>query len=512
MNSGRMSVLMTDFSTGKGCQVLVLDASDDFAGRVSDSLGKSAERAMQFSSITSIDGAINLLVSRHFDVVIVGQSLVGGIGMGGVKRLQAQFPKLPLIICSEIYDPELAGRSVMQGAQSFLTLDDLAGRSAARLIFQAIDRQHAEDDAMARLRELHETKTQFVTEASHELRTPLSIVREFVSLVNDEIVGPVNREQKNLLESALQNCDRLTGLIDKMLDLARIEAGKAGIKREKTDLMEVLKRCQSDFLPECHAKRLELNLQVAESIPAVFCDIGSIHNVLTHLMGNAIKFTEAGGRIAIGARREGRFVAAFVEDTGRGIPRAAHQKIFEAFAKVDAQYGPGEKGTGLGLTIAKQLVELNGGTISVESEPNQGSRFTFTLPVYETKPAHRVLVVDDDPGEIAIVKDDLGKSDLHLDVQSTTDGLESPIMAGQFNPRLVILDVDLVEIGGKNVLELLRQKMPNGGGKVLILSGNQAVPENIGENGADDFLAKPFTSQDLVRKVVSLLGIERRGR
>ncbi|MBA4386997.1 MAG: hypothetical protein C0404_03385 [Verrucomicrobia bacterium] len=488
-----------------GCEGIVADlAATDLAGL----WGKGFE----FSTVSSLDAAINVLATGSFDVVILGVSLAGGKGMPGLKRIQAQFLKLPVVLCAPEYDDGIAEAAVREGAQTFLALHDLRDPMAARLIRQAIDRQKAEENAVAKLRELNETKSQFVAEASHELRTPLSIVREFVSLVNDEVVGPVNAEQKHLLESALQNCDRLTGLIDKMLDLARIEAGKAGIERERSDIVELLKRCQNDFLPECYAKRLELSLQISDSVPNVFCDTDSIRNVLKHLVGNAIKFTEAGGRIVIGAGQEGRFVATFVEDTGRGIPRAAHQKIFDAFAKVDSVYGPGEKGTGLGLTIAKQLIELNGGVISVDSEPGRGSRFTFTLPIYETRPAHRVLVVDDDPNAIVTVVNYLAKSGLHLDVKSTTDGLESLIIAGQFNPGLVILDVELVEIGGGKVLESLKQRTPNGGGKVLMISGNQDALKNIMEKGADDSLAKPFTAQDLVKKVVSLLGIERRGR
>lgn len=493
-------------------RIIVVDPDKGFGDTVMAVIRLSSDGEFDLDLSPGLDTAIATLAGSSYDAVILGDALLGGRSLEGVKRLHAQFPKLPVIVCARQYDEELAGRAVRQGVQCWLTVEDLNLRPMMRVLRQAIERQQGEDDTMARLRELNETKSQFVTEASHELRTPLSIIREFMSLLNDEIAGPVNEEQKKLLGSGLQSCDRMTRLIDKMLDLAKVEAGKAGVSREEMDLVPLLHVCENDFESTCRSKGLDMKVQIQGEIPHVFCDADSIHNVLANLIDNAIKFTDAGGHIVVGARKDGRFVTTFVEDSGRGIPTEAHGRIFEAFAKFDTHYGPGEKGTGLGLTIAKQLVELNGGVISLESEPGKGSRFSLMLPIHETEPAKRVLVVDDDPNAVATITGYLAKSDLNLDVKSTTNALESLIIAGQFNPNLVILDVNLAEIGGEMVLKSLKEKMAGNVGKVLMISGNQDALKNVRELGADDSLVKPFSRSELVWKMSRLLGIETRKR
>ncbi|MFC1498786.1 ATP-binding protein [Verrucomicrobiota bacterium] len=369
-----------------------------------------------------------------------------------------------------------------------------------------------EKDALAHLHELNETKSQFVAEVSHELRTPLGIIREFVSLVSDEVAGPLTEKQKECLQSAIKNCDRITELINKMLDLARIEAGKIELNRERADIAQLLKECYEDFLVTCQSRKQELLLEVPNDLPAACYDVESIREVVTNLVGNAQKFTPEGGTITISCQHGGQFLTVCVEDSGIGISPEAQEKIFEPFIQVGRNNGPGAKGTGLGLSITKELVKMNGGYISVDSTPGEGSRFSFTLPVYEKEAPYRVLVVDDEARIVHLITQMLKSSNLNIEVKSTLSGLESLIISGQFNPNLVILDVHLTEIEGEQVLASLKDSMPGNSGKVLLMSGDVESLKELGEQGADDYLVKPFSSNDLIRKVVTLLGIERRKR
>ncbi len=372
--------------------------------------------------------------------------------------------------------------------------------------------RNAEQEALDYLRELSESKSQFVAEASHELRTPLAIIREFVSLVYDGIAGDVAEKQKECLGSALRNCDRMSELIDKMLDLTRIEGGKVALQRVKADILPLLREVYQDFEPKCASVKQQLALDVPDSLPPVHCDVESIRKVLINLVGNAVKYTPDGGSITLSCRHEKQFVEICVEDTGIGIPADLKEDVFDPFFQVDRQDGPGAKGTGLGLAIAKNLVGLNKGIMSVESEPGMGSRFGFTLPVYDVVDAYRVLIVDDDELIIRMIERFLMQADLPLDLRTTINGLDALVIAGQFNPNLVILDYHLAEVEGMKVLASLKDTLRAGAGKVLVISGDADALGAAQSCGADDFLMKPFTSGELVRKVVGLLGVERRRR
>ncbi len=363
--------------------------------------------------------------------------------------------------------------------------------------------------ATNRLRELDETKSRFVAEASHELRTPLAIITEFVSLVHDEVTGTVNEKQKECLDSALRNCTRLSTLINTMLDLARIESGKIKIERKRNAIEPILSEVYKNFQPTCKSRRQTLCLKISEDPPDVFCDVDSVHKILTNLVGNAIKFTPEGGEVTIACSREGQVLKIEVVDNGRGISEDAQKAVFEAFWQVEREDGPGAKGTGLGLAIVKKLVELNGGTVAMRSSKGKGSCFFFTLPLYakDARIPTRILIVDDDPMIVEVVTRALGTLDVNMEIKSTLSGLESLLLAGEYNPHLVILDVRLGDIGGQEILGLLQQQAgKDERAKILAVSGDESLLGEMIRKGADDCLLKPFEADLLLAKVRALVG------
>ncbi len=234
----------------------------------------------------------------------------------------------------------------------------------------------------ARLEEFDRLKTEFVATASHEMRTPLTVIREYANLLKDEVPGPINDEQRECLESSLRNCDRLAGLLDNLLDLHKIEAGKLQIRRTKVALSQILDQCLADFGPKCRAKGQTLEANVAENLPLALCDPDLVSQVLVNLMGNACKFTPEGGTVRLSAQDQGAMLTIEVADTGPGIAPEHLKEIFDPFRQVNRIEGPGVRGTGLGLTISKRIVEMHQGRIEAESELGHGSRFRFTLPVW----------------------------------------------------------------------------------------------------------------------------------
>lgn len=259
-------------------------------------------------------------------------------------------------------------------------------------------RKQAEEEltqTVSRLKELDLSRSRFVSNVTHELRTPLTIINSFVSLVHDGVAGPVTEQQQECLITVLRNCDRLAGLIENVLDLGRIESGREKFRRQRVDLVELLKQSHHDFLPKCLINNQQLNLDLPEQLPAVLCDRDKIAQVLTNLLGNANKFTPENGVITLRAIQAGALVRVDVADTGIGIRPEDQGRLFEAFVQIDRPTGGTEnKGTGLGLAISKHIIDVHEGSIRVESTPGKGSRFYFTLPVY-TEHGHFDAFVND---------------------------------------------------------------------------------------------------------------------
>ncbi|MBU4194770.1 MAG: sensor histidine kinase [Actinobacteria bacterium] len=237
-------------------------------------------------------------------------------------------------------------------------------------------------EANRRLQELHDLKSEFVSVASHELRSPLASMKMGVATVVNEMVGPLNEEQKVMLTIANKNIDRLTKLTSELLELAKIEAGQLDLEIGKCDLVELAREVVEAHDPQ--AKHLGLQLEVvAPEAPAYArCDRDRMYQVIQNLIGNALKFTEEGGVTVSISRRNG-YVVVCVKDTGPGLPDGAIDTLFEKFPTAYTETRSEKRGTGLGLAICKGIVEAHGAEITVESEPGEGSRFCFTVPVWE---------------------------------------------------------------------------------------------------------------------------------
>ena len=237
---------------------------------------------------------------------------------------------------------------------------------------------------ITREREVDRMKTEFISTVSHELRTPLSITREGLSLLLDKIPGDVNDRQKKILSTSKDNIDRLGRIINDLLNVSKIEAGKVSLKKEMVDINGLVREAAASFELPMKNKGLEIRTDVPTGKVEVLADADRIIQVLTNLLSNAIKFTEK-GHIEISVREKEDEMECTVADTGSGISKGDMAKVFTRFQQFGRTAGAGEKGTGLGLSIAKGIIDMHHGQISVESEPGKGSRFIFTLPKYTTQ-------------------------------------------------------------------------------------------------------------------------------
>jgi signal transduction histidine kinase len=249
----------------------------------------------------------------------------------------------------------------------------------------AIDDITARKEAEKKLRETTEMKSEFISTVSHELRTPLTCIKEGVSIVLDGVAGEINEKQKYFLDLANRNINRLAMLINDVLDFQKLDAGKMKLNPQESDVRQLAKEIYETMMLSAKNKGLELSLELDENLPKVTLDRDRIIQVLTNLIGNAIKFTPQGGQVHLSFQQQKDELVIHVSDTGVGISKGDLPKIFEQFYRVQ-RHGEEIKGTGLGLAIVKKIVLLHGGRIEVESEPNHGSTFSVFLPITDEPP------------------------------------------------------------------------------------------------------------------------------
>jgi signal transduction histidine kinase len=231
------------------------------------------------------------------------------------------------------------------------------------------------------IQEANRLKTEFVSMVSHELRTPLTSIQGYAELMlEDERIGEANRESLTIVK---KNSERLLGLINDLLDLSRIEAGKINLHRTSLDLARLIPEVAGSLRPLIEAKRQRLRLELGEALPAVWADADRVTQILTNLISNAHKYTLAEGSITLAARRDDGFVRVNVSDTGIGLSPEDQTQLFTKYFRAHDRSPEAAGGTGLGLVITRLLVELHGGRITVSSAPGRGSTFSFSLPVPE---------------------------------------------------------------------------------------------------------------------------------
>jgi signal transduction histidine kinase len=232
----------------------------------------------------------------------------------------------------------------------------------------------------ARAHELTRLKSEFVTLVSHELRSPLTSITGYVELLLEGLGGASAEAQRESLGIVKRNADRLLQLIDDLLDMARIEAGKAELRRTRLDLASLIQEVAKALRPQIEAKGQQLTLDLAEALPGVSGDADRVTQILTNLLSNAHKYTPPAGSITITARGEEGRVRVNVQDTGIGLSSDDQAQLFTKFFRAQHRTTAGVGGTGLGLAITRALVELHGGEITVTSTLGQGTTFGFTLP------------------------------------------------------------------------------------------------------------------------------------
>jgi signal transduction histidine kinase len=239
---------------------------------------------------------------------------------------------------------------------------------------------------VTQFKELDRQKSDFIATLSHEFRTPVTSINMSVDILNRGILGPLNERQKELIDSAREDCYRLTKLARELLQLSKLESGRLQLRNEVLDIASLVEFSLRPLQLPFHEKNVKLTVEIPDGLPTLIADEQQISWVIANLVTNALKYTEPGGRVTVRAREEPGFVLLEVEDTGIGIGKEYLEEIFDKFVQVKRVTDSTPGSVGLGLAIAKEIVEMYDGKIWVVSEPGKGSTFTFRLPLVQRHP------------------------------------------------------------------------------------------------------------------------------
>ena len=369
---------------------------------------------------------------------------------------------------------------------------------------------------LAPLEEMERLRAEFLGMVSHELRTPLTSIRGSANTLLDEEASLDPAEMRQFHRIIIEQSEHMRGLINNLLDVARIETGTLSVSPEPSDVTALVDEARNTFQRTGSGNTLELD--IATDLPPVMADRRRIVQVLNNLLSNAARHSSASSPIGVSARRQGLHVAVSVSDRGRGISAEELPHLFRKYSRTDAESrGRDPAGSGLGLAISKGIVEAHGGRIRAESEgPDLGARFTFTIPVVEEtadtdsgnrslrrgRDRTRVLAVDDNPLDLRYVRDALTQAGYFPVVTSDPDDV--PRLMEEERPHLVLLDMVLPGSDGVDLMQaiLATTEVP------VIFVSAYGQEENVTralDMGAVDYVVKPFSSSELGARIRAAL-------
>ena len=357
-------------------------------------------------------------------------------------------------------------------------------------------------------------KSEFLSNMSHELRTPLNSIMALSSVLITDTKSKLNKDESNYLSIIERNGKRLLNLINDILDLSKIEAGKIEIIPAYISIENLIKLVTENVQSISDNKGISINLEIPKNLPRIQTDESRLHQVLINIVSNAIKFTDKGS-VDIIVKNQQNNIIIEIKDTGIGISENILPHVFDEFRQADGTSSRKYEGTGLGLAIARKMIEILGGSISAESELGIGSTFSVSIPVswhgrksidkptissnvVIKKANNTILVVDDNPEVIADISNYLDQCGYNT--ISATNGMEAIKLANKYKPIAITLDIVMPEMDGWEVLQQLKSNNETTNIPVIVVSVSEDRDTGFAL-GAISYLNKPIDKNLLISEI-----------
>ncbi|PKL29194.1 MAG: hybrid sensor histidine kinase/response regulator [Spirochaetae bacterium HGW-Spirochaetae-2] len=465
-----------------------------------------ADAQMVFSTVSGDYKAKEIITIP----IAQGNDTVSMISLASIKRYSAESIQLVNGLVNEItasFNAVMSSQRILEFSQKLQSTNAELEQQTRELEMQAdeLAEQNAELEMQKnQLDEASRLKTNFLSNMSHELRTPLNSVIALSGVLGRRLADKIPADECSYLEIIERNGRNLLTMINDILDISRIEAGREEIEITRFNTNDTISEVVSMIQPQAQQQNIELFLTSSDSGITIESDASKFQHILQNLIGNAVKFTEAGS-VEISSTKIGNSIAISVKDTGIGISEESIPHIFDEFRQADGSTSRRFGGTGLGLAIAKKYADLLGGTIAVTSSPGVGSEFILTLPLHYTGRHYQseqsgigtdtnsrlqsfqhdvqdlsgktILLVEDNESAIIQIKDLV--EDLGCQVHVAHDAIEAFAIIDQTIPDAMILDLMMPDVDGFKVLGMLRNAEPTAHIPVLILTAKHITKEEL---------------------------------
>jgi signal transduction histidine kinase len=398
----------SDNTKRKPLQVLLVEDNAGDVRLLREMFSTETADDFELTHFLRMSDAVVHLAKGGVDIALLDLGLPDAHGLETLRRARAVAPDVPVIVLTGLDDEALAAEAMKEGAQDYLIKGQIENRALPRALRHAIERHRMQGEAN-QIRTLQlRLKDEFLSHVSHELRSPLTAIYQFVTILLDGLAGEVQPEQAEYLRITLRNVRQLESMIADLLEVTRIQEGKLNIEPQAASLRNTIMETVSMFEGTAAAKGITIRANIPAGLPLAYVDPSRARQVLINLISNAIKFTPKGGEIKAQMRifeEDPSFLAVEIADTGCGIKPEASKLIFERLFQANEPSEEGRKGLGLGLYISNELVVRQGGKIWVTSEPQKGSNFFFTVPIFslasligpiltnEVKPGYGIAVL-----------------------------------------------------------------------------------------------------------------------
>ncbi|HEX8412025.1 MAG TPA: ATP-binding protein, partial [Thermoanaerobaculia bacterium] len=374
--------------------------------------------------------------------------------------------------------------------------------------------------ANVQLFEAAKVKDEFLANMSHELRTPLNAILGLSEALSDGLYGPLEDDKRAAIRTIEESGRHLLSLINDVLDVAKIEAGMFEIERDPVSIDALCHASVTLLREAAHRKGVALRYGGCNSENCIVMgDFRRLKQVLVNLLSNAVKFTPGGGAVQLDVDSADGVVRLIVHDTGIGIAEEDFDRLFRPFVQIDSGLARAHEGTGLGLTLVAKLVDMHGGSVSVDSEPGKGSRFTVTLPGGATRAAEPAADAELpaarlDGLKVLVAEDNQTNADLVVrylrahgaEVGLARDGAEAVAMAVPGAWNAVLMDVQMPRMDGITATRMIREQQ-SGAQLPIIATTSFAMPHDRRralEAGMNEYMAKPLRLKQLTRLIASL--------